>query len=103
MDISIRDVKCVFNKSAENVENKGERLPGNVATQGKKLKSEADVEETEDIILVYSEESTNDVGKVNVKTTPKKLEVPSVATNKIPRRVQLITLSSPKTLRKEQN
>ena len=103
MDISIHDVKSDFNKSAENVENKSKRLPDDLATQEKKLSSEADVEETEDIILVYSEESTNDVGKVNVKNTPKKLEVPSVVTNKTPRRVQLITLSSPKTLRKEQN
>nr|XP_012234979.1 PREDICTED: chromatin assembly factor 1 subunit B [Linepithema humile] len=54
-----------------------------------------DTEETEDIKLVY-EESINDTTKTKAKTTPPKVDVAPIICHKTPRRVQLITLSSPK-------
>lgn len=60
-----------------------------------------EIEETEDIKLVYNEESTNEVIKVNIKDISQKSEVPLIIPSKTPRRVQLITLSSPKGLKKE--
>lgn len=60
-----------------------------------------EIEETEDIKLVYNEESTNEVVKENIKDISQKSEVPLIIPSKIPRRVQLITLSSPKGLKKE--
>lgn len=60
-----------------------------------------EIEETEDIKLVYDEESTNEVVKENIKDISQKSEVPLIIPSKIPRRVQLITLSSPKGLKKE--
>lgn len=53
------------------------------------------LEETEDIQLVYKEDSTMGVTS-EVKKTPPKTIVPNVISAKTPRRVKLITLSSPK-------
>lgn len=60
-------------------------------------------EETEDIQLVYNEESISDATKTEVRNTPPKINSIPIAchkTPKTPRRVQLITLSSPKELKK---
>ncbi|XP_020709487.2 chromatin assembly factor 1 subunit B isoform X2 [Athalia rosae] len=53
------------------------------------------VEETEDIQLVY-EESNTGINNDAIKKTPPKPVVPIVRSVKTPRRVQLITLSSPR-------
>jgi len=57
-----------------------------------------DTEETEDIKLVY-EESINDTTKIKAKPIPPKVDVAPIVCHKPPRRVQLITLSSPKRLK----
>lgn len=68
--------------------------------QAKKESNEITVEEeTEDIKLVYEEPSTSEAPKTKAKTPPK-ANVMLIKSNKAPRRVQLITLSSPKGLKK---
>ncbi|KAG5318395.1 CAF1B factor, partial [Pseudoatta argentina] len=57
-------------------------------------------EETEDIKLVYNEESSSDMTKIKTRNTPPKSDVPIIC-YKTPRRVKLITLSSPKGLKKK--
>ncbi|XP_076628326.1 chromatin assembly factor 1, p105 subunit [Colletes latitarsis] len=100
MDIdTVCEVKNVFNKS-ENVVDENNKLLNDITIQEKKLNNEAEAEETEDIQLVYTEESTSEIAKVNAKDTSKNSEVPSIISNKTPRRVQLITLSSPRGLKK---
>lgn len=59
-------------------------------------------EETEDIKLVYADESTSGTMKTKVKNTPEKSEKSRITLNKAPRRVQLITLSSPKSAKKNE-
>jgi len=63
-------------------------------------KSSEDIneEETEDIELIYNEENTNDMNKT--KDSPPKTVIPIIC-HKTPRRVKLITLSSPKETRKQ--
>lgn len=56
-------------------------------------------EETEDIKLVYDEENSSDASKTKTKNTSPKSDVAPII-QKTPRRVQLITLSSPKRLKK---
>lgn len=58
-------------------------------------------EETEDIKLVYDEENSNDAIKTKTRNTPPKSDVAPIICHKTPRRVQLITLSSPKGLKKQ--
>jgi len=62
-----------------------------------KLSGDINEEETEDIKLVYNEESTNDMNKT--KDSPPKTITPIIY-HKTPRRVKLITLSSPKATKK---
>ncbi|EFN78079.1 chromatin assembly factor 1 subunit B [Harpegnathos saltator] len=64
--------------------------------QGSKLNEEIAGEETEDIKLVYHEDSTSDAAKTKEKAASKKTNVAPIKCNKAPRRVQLITLSSPR-------
>ncbi|XP_015590249.1 chromatin assembly factor 1 subunit B [Cephus cinctus] len=98
------------------------------AETGKRNEIEEIIEETEDIHLVYKEESTvnditNNAPAIEVtktvainsekvieknskdskctKHTPPKPEITSMTLNRTPRRVQLITLSSPKRTKKE--
>ncbi|XP_046826666.1 chromatin assembly factor 1 subunit B isoform X1 [Vespa crabro] len=59
-------------------------------------KSEGTIEETEDIKLVYNEESDNDTRSGIKRNTPNKIKTSSVISKKTPRRVKLITLSSSK-------
>ncbi|XP_014473067.1 PREDICTED: chromatin assembly factor 1 subunit B [Dinoponera quadriceps] len=60
-------------------------------------------EETEDIKLVYHEDSTDDAAKYAKKAAPVTATVVApIKCNKAPRRVQLITLSSPRELKKQQ-
>ncbi|KAM0735743.1 Chromatin assembly factor 1 subunit B [Formica fusca] len=63
-------------------------------------KSSEDAEETEDIKLVYNEESNSNTNKTKIRNTPPKPDVAPVKCHKTPRRVKLITLSSPKELKK---
>ena len=73
------------NRKLQNV-NRQDKIPG------PKINSNDICEDTEDIKLVY-EESDIDNAKTSSKHTPKKIELPAVKT---PRRVPLITISSPK-------
>ncbi|KYN10274.1 PREDICTED: chromatin assembly factor 1 subunit B isoform X2 [Trachymyrmex cornetzi] len=57
-------------------------------------------EETEDIKLVYNEENSNNATKIKTRNTPPKSDAPIIC-HKTPRRVKLITLSSPKGLKKQ--
>lgn len=101
MDIDIvkHQVKDIITKNSDNMLNQSNKTAQDGIGQKKEL-NKADAEETEDIRLVYSDENTNEVVKTNARTTPKKPEIPSITANKTPRRVQLITLSSPKRLKK---
>lgn len=66
----------------------------NLSNEKKKNNINEIFEETEDIKLVYNEENNTDsCVKVIGKQTPTKIELPLVKT---PRRVKLITISSPK-------
>ncbi|XP_011865116.1 PREDICTED: chromatin assembly factor 1 subunit B [Vollenhovia emeryi] len=58
-------------------------------------------EETEDIKLIYDEENSSDSTKTKTRNTPPRSDVAPIICNKTPRRVQLITLSSPKRLKKQ--
>ncbi|XP_043674831.1 chromatin assembly factor 1 subunit B isoform X1 [Vespula pensylvanica] len=66
---------------------------GNLSKYGNK--SDETIEETEDIKLVYNEESDNDT-KSGKKNTSPKMTTSSIISKKTPRRVKLITLSSSK-------
>ncbi|XP_078036753.1 chromatin assembly factor 1, p105 subunit [Augochlora pura] len=83
-------------KSPKNKESDKSDVSGNITKQ--EVDDGLENEETEDIELVYCEDSASKTvtTKINVKTTPKKLNAPPIALVKVPRRVQLITLSSPK-------
>ncbi|XP_029159319.1 chromatin assembly factor 1 subunit B-like [Nylanderia fulva] len=65
----------------------------------KKSGENINAEETEDIKLVY-EESNSNTGKSKIRNTPPKADVVPIICHKTPRRVKLITLSSPKGLKK---
>lgn len=67
----------------------------------KKLNEDVTAEETEDIKLVYNEESNSDMNKTKIRNTSPKPDVAPVICHKTPRRVKLITLSSPKALKKQ--
>lgn len=66
---------------------------GNLSKYGNK--SDETIEETEDIKLVYNEESDNDTKSIK-KNTSHKMTTSSIISKKTPRRVKLITLSSSK-------
>ncbi|OAD61577.1 Chromatin assembly factor 1 subunit B [Eufriesea mexicana] len=100
IDIAKNDSKENLYKTSENSLNQSNRLLDHT-NQKIDLNNKMDIEETEDIKLVYNEESTNGISKTITKHIPKKLEIPIIIPNKTPRRVQLITLSSPKGLKKE--
>lgn len=58
-------------------------------------KSDETIEETEDIQLIYNEDSDNEIKSIK-KSTPPKTKTSSMISKKAPRRVKLITLSSSK-------
>lgn len=98
MDIDMCEVESVSKKNLENMIDEN-IFSKNITIKKKKLSNEAEVEETEDIKLVYNEDSTSEIAKVSAKSTPKKTEAPLLISNKTPRRVKLITLSSPRGLK----
>lgn len=102
MDIEIikSKEKETFIRNPESVLNQDNKLLDNIINEKNDVNNK-ETEETEDIVLVYNEESTTEVTKANIKHTPKEKEVPLIISNKAPRRVQLITLSSPKGFKKE--
>lgn len=102
MDIEIikSKEKETFIRNPESVLNQDNKLLDNIINEKNDVNNK-ETEETEDIVLVYNEESTTEVTKANIKHIPKKKEVPLIISNKAPRRVQLITLSSPKGFKKE--
>lgn len=100
IDIDIKhEIKKILNENSQNIINENNKLLNHTIKQKTDLDNKMEIEETEDIKLVYNEESTNEV-KVNIS---QKSEVPLIIPSKTPRRVQLITLSSPKGLKKEQS
>ncbi|XP_003488602.1 chromatin assembly factor 1 subunit B [Bombus impatiens] len=102
MDIEIikSKEKEIFIRNPESALNQDNKLLDNIINEKNDINNK-ETEETEDIVLVYNEESTTEVTKTNIKHTPKEKEVPLIISNKAPRRVQLITLSSPKGFKKE--
>lgn len=85
MDIDI--TKCKSNSdNSKEIEN------------GKDSADKVDqiVEGSQDIKLVYTETNDSDNTPKNVKRTPPKSELPAVLSARTPRRVKLITISSPK-------
>lgn len=106
IDFDIKhEIKKILNENSQNIKNENNKLLNHTIKQKKDLDNKMEIEETEDIKLVYNEESTNEVIKVNIsqKDISQKSEVPLIIPSKTPRRVQLITLSSPKGLKKEQS
>lgn len=101
MDIDLIkcDSKTIVNDPSEELNGQKKVVDDHITSEIKDLqtikKLNEDTEETEDIKLVY-EESINDTTKTKAKTTPSKVNVAPIVCHKTPRRVQLITLSSPK-------
>lgn len=73
----------------------------NTLQTDKKSSEDIIIEETEDIKLVYNEESNSNTNKTKIKNTPSKPDIAPIISHKTPRRVKLITLSSPKELKKQ--
>lgn len=82
---------------AVNSQNTSPKVYSGIEENEKEEKVEE--EETEDIKLVY-EESTSEMSKIKTKSTPMKTEVAPIISHKTPRRVKLITLSSPREVKK---
>ncbi|XP_076655099.1 chromatin assembly factor 1, p105 subunit [Halictus rubicundus] len=99
IDISVCAKAGELSKSSENASD-GNNKTEKVLEQ--KLKDVTVTEETEDIQLVYSEDSTSKSvnTKADAEGSQKKSDTLSAVPAKVPRRVQLITLSSPKGNRK---
>jgi len=113
VDDCAMDVELVKSDATDAItNNQSEELdkqkPDEVMSQD--IRSENDLqinkklneEETEDIKLVYNEESNErDIIKTKTRNTPPKSDVAPIICHKTPRRVKLITLSSPKELKKQ--
>ncbi|XP_046605773.1 chromatin assembly factor 1 subunit B [Neodiprion virginianus] len=101
MDIDItKPVKASDFSEEANNGNKDDKLVKNVQNTKSTDVDNVVLEETEDIKLVYTEESNTENISDIVKKTPPKPIVPNVIAAKTPRRVQLITLSSPRSGKK---
>ncbi|XP_031833327.1 chromatin assembly factor 1, p105 subunit [Nomia melanderi] len=94
IDISVTQ-KTEDLKDSGNAEEESNKL-NQVTVQEQKLNNQTDIEETEDIKLIYNDESTSKDVIGNTKNTSKESDTHSTIPAKVPRRVQLITLSSPK-------
>jgi len=88
-------------KLNEVVDDQNIRSVVNTLQTDKKSSEDIIIEETEDIKLVYNEESNSNMSKTKIKNTPSKPDIAPVRCHKTPRRVKLITLSSPKELKKQ--
>jgi len=112
VDDCAMDVELVKSDATDAItNNQSEELdkqkPDEIMNQN--IKSENDLqidkksneEETEDIKLVYEESSERDISKTKTRNTPPKSDVAPIICHKTPRRVKLITLSSPKELKKQ--
>lgn len=106
MDIELGKIDTIdatTNNRSEKSEQKSDKIMNN-----QNIKSENDLqidkksneEETEDIKLIYVEENSSDANKIKTKNSPPRSDVAPIICHKTPRRVQLITLSSPKRLKK---
>lgn len=97
------------NPSEKPIEKKSDEIMQDQSNMGKssdprtKNKSNEEIagEETEDIKLEYHEDSTSDVAKAKPVLSKTNESRPPIKCNKAPRRVQLITLSSPRELKKQ--
>ncbi|EFN71093.1 Chromatin assembly factor 1 subunit B [Camponotus floridanus] len=88
-------------KLNEVVDDQNIRAEVNTLQTDKKSSEDIIIEETEDIKLVYNEESNSNMSKTKIRNTPSKPDIAPVRCHKTPRRVKLITLSSPKELKKQ--
>lgn len=91
----------VKKQSDESLRDEGNTKRSSDPQTKNKSNEEIAGEETEDIKLVYHEDSTSDAAKKKAKTAPLKTNVAPIKSNRAPRRVQLITLSSPRELKKQ--
>lgn len=85
----------------QKLNNVDDKLEVSDLQTDKKSSEDINAEETEDIKLVYNEESNSNTSKTKIRNTPSKADVVPVICHKTPRRVKLITLSSPKELKKQ--
>ncbi|XP_018403657.1 PREDICTED: chromatin assembly factor 1 subunit B [Cyphomyrmex costatus] len=106
MDIELiksNTTNAITNNQAEKL--KGQKLNEIISSENIRSESNLQIdkklneEETEDIKLVYNEENSSDGTKIKTRNTPPK-SAPIIC-HKTPRRVKLITLSSPKGLKKQ--
>lgn len=106
MDIELVPTDAIVNNRSEELG----KQKSNEVTSGQNIRLEDNLqvdkklneEETEDIKLVYDEENSSDTTKTKIKNTPpRSSDVASVICHKTPRRVKLITLSSPKEPKKQ--
>lgn len=91
------------NRSEESNGQKSDKVMDNQNVRSEndlQIDKKSNEEETEDIKLVYDEENSSDASKIKTKNSPPTSDVAPIICHKTPRRVQLITLSSPKRLKK---
>lgn len=104
MDIEFVKSNVVVDDRAEKInEQKSDEVASsqNISSENDlQIDKKLNEEETEDIKLVYNEESSSDAVKTK-RNTPPKSDVAPIACHKTPRRVKLITLSSPKGRKKQ--
>ncbi|KAL2714347.1 chromatin assembly factor 1 subunit B [Vespula squamosa] len=96
--ITMQDDQCekTYHENNDIIKQNNYNLSeGNLAKVQYGNKSDETIEETEDIKLIYNEESNNDAKSVKKNTSPK-MTASSIIYKKTPRRVKLITLSSSK-------
>lgn len=107
MDIELTKNDTI-DATANNRSEESNRQKSDKVMDSQNVRSENDLqidkksneEETEDIKLVYDEENSSDASKTKTKSTSPTSDVAPIICHKTPRRVQLITLSSPKRLKK---
>lgn len=98
-DTIIHQLEELNKQKLHEVED-GQSIKSEIIALQTDKKSNEDAEETEDIKLVYNEESNSNMNKIKIRNSPPKPDVAPVKCHKTPRRVKLITLSSPKELKK---
>lgn len=86
--------------SKSKLDNSNENKIDSKSTEEMEVDNDKDVEETEDFQLILEDTVVED-DKPNGKATPTKTEKPPTILSRTPRRVQLITLSSPKRTKAE--
>jgi len=106
MDIELIESNTLNTITNNRSEERNEQKPNEIISSENitsknnlQIDKKLNEEETEDIKLVYNEENSSDVTKIKTRNSPPKSNA-LIICNKTPRRVKLITLSSPKRLKK---